>query len=143
MKYVFALLFGFGITTTTFASVAFEASLSDIQADHAACDALFAVQEYHVSHHWVGPTRRTSVMHLRAAEGVEEIAFFHNKNWVGLYGPDGDLYYEEEYILGDQMVDFLAQGFLDYNVMYLELEAVVTDPDGEVCVGTAVLAGFN
>ena len=116
------ILWGLGLLLSGPASadVHFSASLSDIQTDHEFCDTFFAVENYEVQHFWTGPTGRTSVMHLDVLDAEEETAaFFHNTTWVGRYGPDGDLYYEKRYGRDQYVVDFLGDGFLDYNVMYL------------------------
>lgn len=129
-------------STVSAAESSYDGSFAEIQSSGGVCDQVFATADYHTRHFITGPTRRTSVLHFGNAS--DEPAFFDGVSFVGLLGGTNDLYYEKTITVGDVDYQILAEGLIDYEVVYLEFTVEAKDAAGTVlCDAKATYSGFN
>ena len=117
--------------------VEFDGSFTDIVSSDPECDEVFAETSYHSQFHLVGANRRTLVSHFSHAG---EAGFLHNQTFVSLFGYNGDFLYEKTVNTGDAVYNVTGEGFVDQNVVYIEMKAEHQDT---ACITTATYAGFN
>jgi hypothetical protein len=123
----------------------FTGTFTNVASQDINCDHIFAVDAYHAKHFLLGPTGRTSVLHL---SGGEVTGFFDNIHFIGLYGGSQDLYYEKAIDRENPQgvvsrYEIVAQGFGDSRLFYLEfLVTRQADVDQESCQAYGVFSSL-
>lgn len=119
----------------------FDGQFSDVRrSSEPACAELFTAVDYRAKHALAGPTWRTSVLRLDAAEGE---GFFDGVVFVGLLGGSNDLYYEKSFERDGVTYDVLAEGFVDRDVLYLEVKVDAARDGTALCDAEATFSAFN
>lgn len=136
---------GLCLSSSAFAAgnIDFDGSFSEARSTGPDCDQVFAEETYHARHAITGPSRRTSVLKFTDVEGEGE-GFLHGLVLVGLLGGSNDLFYDKTLATDRLNYEVHAEGFVDYNVLYLEFEVSAVDADDQVvCKATATYSAFN
>lgn len=122
----------------------FEGYFSEVVSSGEGCDGIFSAENYKVQHFRMGPTRRTSVMHLTGLGVDPAQSFFHRVSFYGNLGGSSDLYYRKDFERGDVMYQIVADGIIDARFVLLEFDVVGRGADGtEQCEVSATFAAFN
>lgn len=120
----------------------FDGEFAETRSSGGACDTVFATTDYHNRHFLTGPTRRTSVLNFKANGDGD--GFFDSLNFVGLFGGSNDLYYELQVERDGVTYDILAEGLVDWSVLYLEFTVKAKDAEGHpLCEAAAQYSAFN
>lgn len=124
-------------------NIDFDGSFSEARSSGPDCDHVFGTSAYHARHALAGPSMRTSVLKFTDIEGAGD-GFLHGLVLVGLLGGSNDLFYDKTLATDRLNYEVHAEGFIDYNVLYLEFEVSAVDADGNaVCKATATYSAFN
>ena len=115
----------------------FDGEFSSVISSSPDCDDIFAEVSYHGLFQLTGPTRKTLVSNFRNESGS---GFFHSQIFVSLFGYNNDFLYDKTITNANGTYEVKAEGFVDYNVVYIEFE--VTRMDVE-CTAKATYSGFN
>lgn len=120
----------------------YSGEFSEVDATSEACEQLLTPRTYGSRHQRTGPTRRTSVFHMKTGR---DSSFFGGKTFVGRYGPDGDVQYEREvpHPEGGEVSVFI-EGLIDPGVVVLDfwVELTPRGSDEPACEATARYAAF-
>ncbi len=121
----------------------FDGQFSDVRrSSEPACAELFSAVDYHAKHALAGPSWRTSVLRLDLAESEGE-GFFDGVVFVGLLGGSNDLYYEKSLERDGITYNVLAEGFVDREVLYLEVKVDAERDGTALCDAGATFSAFN
>ena len=148
---VFVFFFSSGNKLEAADAVWSSAQFSSILVVGEGCDDIFKAKTYEAQHFLVGPTNRTSVIHLRDRlnDGTDNAGFFDGISFIGLYGGSGDVFVDRDISKNNNVYRAHLEGFLDHRVIYLQLSVKKllgssTSPDTTVvCEATADFSGFN
>ena len=122
----------------------FSGEFSEVRSDSELCRSLFEPKEYNGIHRRLNTPGRQSVWSFRRDD---DQGFFHGAVMVSLYGPNGDVYFEDDLIeseTGDR-VEFVAEGFIAPNVVVLDfmLKRYLGESDTERCQASATFSAFE
>ncbi len=121
-------------------NIDFDGSFSEVRSSGPGCEQVFERTAYHARHAVTGPTGRTSVLKFTN----DGDGFLDGLVLVGLLGGSNDLFYDKTLATDGLNYEVHAEGFVDYNVLYLEFEVNGVDADGaSVCKATATFSAFN
>jgi hypothetical protein len=115
----------------------FDGEFSSVLSSSPDCDDIFAEVSYHGLFQLTGPTRKTLVSNFRNESGA---GFFHSQTFVSLFGYNNDFLYDKMITNAKGTYEVRAEGFVDYNVVYIEFEVTRIDV---ACTAKATYAGFN
>jgi len=122
-----------------------EARFSSIDVQGEGCDGVFAVDTYEAQHFLVGPTGRTSVIHLRDRSGapVQDLGFFDGISFIGQYGSNGDVFINRDISKGGIVYKAHLEGLVDRRVIFVQIQVTRMEGERILCAAQADFAGFN
>jgi|GEM_PF-3202687 len=120
---------------------------SSVAVTGDGCEDIFAVESYEAQHFLVGPTGRTSVIHLRdrsgAGAGAGDLGFFDGISFIGLYGGSGDVFVDRDINKDGRVYKAHLEGMLDRRVIFVQISVKRMAESGIQCEASADFAGFN
>jgi len=120
----------------------YDGSFAEAVTSGSPCDGVFAQTDYHTRHFLTGPSRHTSVLNF--GNDTDDASFFDGVSLVGRLGGSNDLYYEKTLQKDGIGYEIVAEGLIDYEVVYLEFSVTARDAAGAtLCDATATYSGFN
>lgn len=121
--------------------VDFDGEFSDINFSSSECEEIYLPREFTTKHFLVGPTNRTIVTYFENSQGE---GIFHGLRFMSNFGYNNDFIYNMTVDRGNLSYKFHIEGFVDRNVVFMELITKLLDIDrDEICRSTATYSGFN
>jgi hypothetical protein len=135
----------YGADTEAADAIWHDVRVSSVNITGIGCEDVFVVNSYEVQHFLMGPTRRTSVIHLRDRSGapVEELGFFEGVSFIGLYGGSGDVFVDRDISRDGVVYKAHLEGMLDRRVIYVQIKVKRMAGEQLLCEASADFTGFN
>lgn len=117
----------------------FEGSFEHTSMTKTGCDAVFAQTDFEVSHHLVGPSKRTSVVHF---QNKEKKGFLHGVSLVGVFGYSNDFQDEHTLRKDDAEYKIVAEGIVSVDLLVMTVR-VTKHPIGSPFVLCEAIGEFS